>query len=212
MIRSRHVTNCVVSISVGTILLTLLPGLAHAAFQCASEVRKQPDTGNQADFAVTGYAQPYGCSKIQVSSNCVVTAVALYIKKNTTPSNAASASIFSDNAGTPSTLLETGGAMSPTPSTSFGWSTSTFAGTTQLNSGTDYWVCASAAGSEGTERYVASEGPASTAASRRYDGSAWQLWNNDTATITFVMMGNAPAAASSVQYIRRFLVLWGWWF
>jgi hypothetical protein len=102
--------------------------------------------------------------------------------------------------------------MSPTPSTSFGWSTSTFAGTTQLNSGTDYWVCASAAGSEGTERYVASEGPASTGASRRYDGSAWQLWNNDTATITFVMMGNAPAAASSVQYIRRFLVLWGWWF
>jgi hypothetical protein len=86
-----------------------------------------------------------------VSSSCTVGAVGVLMSKTGSPSDHVTVSLYSDSASAPSTLLETGTSITPTGS--FLWATSTFAGTTVLAPATTYWVVLARSGAYDGSNY-----------------------------------------------------------
>jgi hypothetical protein len=89
------------------------------------------------------------------SATCTVTAINSMPYKNNSPTDNVVVSLYTNTSSAPGTLLETGSsiAASSLGSTVGVYATSTFAGTTVLTAGTEYWIVWSRSGSLDTSNY-----------------------------------------------------------
>jgi hypothetical protein len=132
-----------------------------------------------------------------VSSNGKITAVQISVAKVGSPADHISVAIYSNSSGVPGSLLETGSNIDPA-GTSFALATSTFAGTTQLNTGTTYHIVLSRTGSLDASNYFnwgVDNHTIPYASYERFNGTSWSAPFAGAYNATFEIDGNIVVPA-----------------
>jgi len=170
----------------------VVPSLAFADVQCAANI--QTRNGNiewGKSTTYTNLAQPF-----TVSSSCTLKAIGILAQIEGSPTDHATVAVYSDSASAPNTVIETGTNIDP--AVSWAMATSTFAGTTVLNSGTTYWVVLGRTGATSdTNRYdmgVSNTSPAFGTINKKAGGG----WSTEAAGFNFVfaVVQASPATPS----------------
>ena|SRR3990167_8315700 len=188
-----------------SLLLFSLPTLTYALV-CTSFAETQNDfTGVTGGTNATVAAQSF-----TVSATCLITSTTADWRKVNSPTDSLVAKVYNDSSGVPGSSLETGSSvLGSSLSTSFAPATSTFAGTTQLETSTTYWIVWSRTGSSDSTNYydVAMAIPSSSPGSFGIFTTSWVTWDTRS-MINFNVTGDAPAVASSpfINFLRAF-----WW-
>jgi len=149
------------------------------------EIYDNHDTNNYLNgLGTDGDGNRYVAGKFTASQNCEVSDIGVYIKRNGGRPDDAVVKIYSDNAGSPGTVSDTGTTLTTT--SSFTWATST-GFTVDLVSGTTYWVVLTTAASNASNFHWANH---DTGVSKQStNGSTWNAANNTDKTMTFVING-----------------------
>lgn len=148
------------------------------------------------------------------SQTCTVTAIGVDAYIDATHANG-SAIIYADSSGAPGSVLETGGAFSPSlpVGVSLAWATSTMAGTTVLTAGVTYWVgiTSTNSGSAVTREYW--ELTNDTGNMLNFFNSAWTT-TGATATQKprIEIDGTISSGGGVASFWNQILIRFGWGF
>lgn len=166
--------------------------------------------GSDADLLIgyAGVGQLESASPFTPSQTCTIDEVGIRLAKSAGRTEDASVRIYQDSSSLPGTLIEACGTIPATYSTypTFGWATSTCAGTTQLSSGVQYWIGVASASTNDSLYLIPSAGggPSGT---KNWNGSDWTtVAPNSTDLISFTMAGTILAGGSAFSQLAAEII------
>ncbi len=192
------------TVSVAVFLAMLFTAVPTYAAVC--ETQLVSNASNQQGFGWNAVPIYDGATKFTAAQTCTVTSIGILYYWDSARADNAAARIYSDNAGTPNTVLETGSTITGASGTAH-VGTSTFAGTTVLTSGTTYWIAYTAP--LAAPPFIGLQGTADDGVTKDLRDDGWHNGNNPTKRLYYEIDGTIAAPASPATGSQTIVIMFG---